>query len=245
MRSLFSRFEHINVDIVGPLPESQGFRYHFTIVDRDTRWPEAIPITDTGTETCARALLFNCIARFGVPLHMTSDRGAQFTSEIWNALTAHLGIKTHHTTGYHPQANGLVERFHHTMKAALKASLRNQNWMDELPWILLCIRTAPKEDLRASSAELVYGYPLMVPGDFVSPDVDRHKCYPNSEKRSVNSYPPLPPITTQQRYRCLLLWQPSPDVEADLPETKKWIPWTCAEAAESRHKRQRFWGGVV
>ena len=81
-----SRFEHINVDIVGPLPESQGFRYLFTIVDRYTRWPEAIPITDTGTETCARALSFNWIARFGVPLHLTSYRGAQFTSEIWNAL---------------------------------------------------------------------------------------------------------------------------------------------------------------
>ena len=156
-----SRFEHVNVDIVGPLPASQGFQYLFTIVDRYTRWPEAIPITDTGTETCARALLFSWIAIFGVPLHLTSDRGAQFTSEIWNV--AHLGIKSHHTTACNPQAYGLVECLHRTMKAALKARLRNQNWMDELPWVLLGIRTKPKEDLLASSAELVYGYPLTVP----------------------------------------------------------------------------------
>ena len=136
-------------------------------MDRFTRWPEAIPITDTGTETCARALLLNWIARFGVPLHLTSDRGAQFTYEIWNVLTAHLGIKTHHTTAYHLQANGLDERFHRTLKAALKARLRNQNWMDELPWVLLGIRTAPKEDLHASSAELAYGYPLTVPGIYL------------------------------------------------------------------------------
>ena len=40
--------------------------------------------------------------------------------------------------------------------------------MDHLPWVLLGIRTTPKEDLHASSAELVYGAPLTVPGDFVS-----------------------------------------------------------------------------
>ena len=130
----------------------------------------AIPITDTRTETCARALLFNWIAIFGVPLHLTSDMGAQFTSEIWNVLTAHLGIKTHHTTAYHPQTNGLVELLHRTMKAALKAK---QNWMDELPWVLLGIRTAPKEDLYASSAELVHGYPLTVPGDYVKTNDDQ------------------------------------------------------------------------
>ena len=61
--------------------ESQGFRYLFTIVDRYTRWPEAV-IWITGTEKCARALLFNWIASFGVPLHLTSDRDAQFPSEI-------------------------------------------------------------------------------------------------------------------------------------------------------------------
>ena len=42
------------------------------------------------------------------------------------------------------------------------------NWVDELPWILLGIRTAPKEDLGTSSAELVYGVPITVPGDFFS-----------------------------------------------------------------------------
>ena len=45
--------------------------------------------------------------------------------------------------------------------------------MDELPWVLLGIRTAPKEDLHASSAELAYGYPLTVPGDFITPNGDQ------------------------------------------------------------------------
>ena len=79
-----------------------------------------------------------------------------------------LGHNAHHTTAYHPQANGLVEQFHRQLKSSLRARLRGPNWSDELPWTMLGIRTAPKEDLGAPSAELVYGYPLTVPGDFLA-----------------------------------------------------------------------------
>ena len=61
------RFDHIHIDLVGPLPPSQGYTHLLTIVDRFTRWPEAIPLKGTDTETCARALVFHWIARFGMP----------------------------------------------------------------------------------------------------------------------------------------------------------------------------------
>ena len=86
-----------------------------------------------------------------------------------------LGTDLHPTTAYHPQANGLIERNHRDLKASLKCRLSGPNWVDELPWVLLGLRTAPKEDLKSSSAELVYGSPLTVPGDF----------FPDSEPRSA------------------------------------------------------------
>ena len=101
-------------------------------------------------------------------MDMSSDRGSQFTSRLWASISQLLGTKLHHTTAYHPQANGLVERFHRHLKSALRARLTGPNWVDELPWVLLGIRTAPKEDLGCSSAELVYGAPLTVPGDFIA-----------------------------------------------------------------------------
>ena len=85
-----------------------------------------------------------------MPTDITSDRGAQFTSDVWSALSESLGAKLHHTTAYHPQSNGLVERFHRSLKAALRARLTTPSWMDELPWVMLGLRTAPKEDLGAS-----------------------------------------------------------------------------------------------
>jgi len=187
------RFQHINVDLVGPLPVSQGHTMLLTIVDRFTRWPEAIPMpVSTSAASCARALVAHWISRFGVPQHITSDRGAQFTSELWKEVARLLGTTLHHTTSFHPQANGLVERFHRHMKSALRARLNGPNWMDELPWVMLGIRTAPKEDLGASSAELVYGSPLTVPGDFLdnSPHITTKTWLPKL-RETVRAFIPV------------------------------------------------------
>ena len=83
------------------------------------------------------------------------------------AVAEGLGVKLHRTTAYNPQGTGLCERFHRSMKAALRASLTDSNWADRLPWVMLGLRSAPKEDLQASAAELVYGQPLRVPGEFL------------------------------------------------------------------------------
>lgn len=56
------------------------------------------------------------------------------------------------------------------MKAALRATLTDSNWMDRLPWILLGLCSAPKEDLQSSSVELVFGQTLRVPGEFLPDD---------------------------------------------------------------------------
>ena len=166
------RFQHIHIDLVGPLPAANGFTHLLTIVDRFTRWPEAIPLKSTDTETIADAFTQQWIARFGIPLDISSDRGPQFTSQLWAQIAAHLGIQLHHTTAYHPQANGLVERFHRHLKSALRTRLIGPHWTRALPWVLLGIRTAPKEDLGCSVAELVYGTPLTLPGEFIDETSD-------------------------------------------------------------------------
>ena len=143
--------------------------YLFTIIDRFTRWPEAIPLPDAKTLTCTNALIRGWISRFGVPADITSDRGPQFTSSLWSNLNKMLGIKQQHTTAYHPQANGMVERLHRQLKDSLKARTTSPHWMEHLPFTLLGLRTTWREELGCSPAELVYGSTLRVPGEFIDP----------------------------------------------------------------------------
>ena len=160
------RFEHVNIDLV-TLPLSNGFKYLLTAVDRFTRWPVAVPIADISTQSVVDAFSFGWIQHFGVPSTITSDRGAQFSSVIFQQLTRTWGITHNMTAPYHPEANGLVERFHRRLKEALIAlgSDETDNWFWKLPMVMLAIRTTLKPDVGASPADLVYGEGLAFPGE--------------------------------------------------------------------------------
>ncbi|GFX98071.1 transposon Ty3-G Gag-Pol polyprotein [Trichonephila clavipes] len=77
-----------------------------------------------------------------------------------------LGTEKFKTTTYHPKSNGIVERFHRHLKSAIKAH-ENDTWSEIVPIILLGIRTAIKEDLQSSCAEIVYGTNLRLPRDMI------------------------------------------------------------------------------
>lgn len=165
--SLSARFEHVHMDIVGPLPPSQGYRYVLTCVDRFTRWPEAYPLRNTDAIAIARTFYAEWVSRFGTPLRITTDQGRQFEATLFSELNQLLGTKHFRTCAYHPEANGMVERFHRTLKTAIRCH-ETARWTEILPTILLGIRSAWKEDLAATSAELVYGEPVRLPGEFLN-----------------------------------------------------------------------------
>ena len=138
------RFSHLHLDLVGPMSSSRGYRYLLTIVDRASRYPHAVPIEDATTESVWKAFMSTWISHFGFPTEITTDRGTNFCSSKWLELCEISGIKTNFTTAYHPASNGLVERFHRTLKASLRAHGAEEDWVDVLPIVLLALRVTPR-----------------------------------------------------------------------------------------------------
>lgn len=165
-----AKFDEIHMDIVGPLPHSRGCRYLLTIIDRFSRWLEAIPLPETSAQTVADAFLHHWLGRFGVPRTLTTDRGSNFQSNLFKTLLKNLGIVHISTTAYHPCANGLIERPHRRIKEALKAHSANSSWYEVLPFILLQMRTTPREDSDCSPSQTTFGHPLRLPIDLIIPD---------------------------------------------------------------------------
>lgn len=100
------RFKEVHIDIIGPLPISDGNRYCITMIDRYTRWAEAIPVADITASTVAFVVFSNWIARFGVAAFLVADQGAQFESQLFKELSSLLGFERRRTTAYNPKCKG-------------------------------------------------------------------------------------------------------------------------------------------
>lgn len=175
------RFDHVHIDIV-IMPLHQNYRYCLTMIDRFTRWPEAIPLTNITAETVADAFWSHWVARFGTPKTITTDQGTQFESAMFKELARLVGSEHIHTTAFHPQSNGLVERWHRAFKAAMMCHT-DTPWTKLLPTVLLGLRSCFKEDLHSSVAEMLYGTPLRLPNEFFD-DLDT----PTSPSTFISSF---------------------------------------------------------
>ena len=195
-------FYHIHLDIVGPLPPSNGFISLLTCLDRFTCWSEPISIADVMAETVANAFVAGLVAQFGVPSIITIYLGGQFQSHLWHQLVQLLGTKQIRTTAYHPIANGLLERFHHQLKVALKCQSIPERCTNSLPKVLLGVRQALGNNLLCSAAKLVYSTTLRLPAKFFqssgSNTIDQVTCV-TKLKEMMTQLRATPPVITRDR----------------------------------------------
>ncbi|UYV71845.1 hypothetical protein LAZ67_9000651 [Cordylochernes scorpioides] len=81
-----TRFEHVHLDIIGPLPHSENCTHILTAIDRYSKWPEAFPISDKTAISVAKAFFRGWISRYGVPATITTDQGREFESHLFKDL---------------------------------------------------------------------------------------------------------------------------------------------------------------
>ena len=109
-------FERIAIDILGEFPMAdRGNKYILVIGDNFTKWTECFPMQNMEAVTVTKILMNEVIARFGIPDKIHSDQGKQFESNLFKELYEMLQIDKTRTTAYHPQSDGMVERFNRTL----------------------------------------------------------------------------------------------------------------------------------
>eukprot|EP00794_Sanderia_malayensis_P010573 gene10573-11695_t len=157
--------EIVGINFVGPLPvTTKGNRYVLTMQDHFTRFPAAYAL-----EEANEYKVIECIQSFandfGYPKTILSDRGAAFLSDLVKRACRTIGINHSATTSYHPQANGLCERFHSTLKTALSLVIDKgkTNWDVFLPDMVTAYRTTPHTVAKETPVFLMFGRQFKVP----------------------------------------------------------------------------------
>ncbi|CAK1587170.1 unnamed protein product [Parnassius mnemosyne] len=141
-------WERIAIDVAGPFPETEsGNKYFMVVMDYFTKWPEVFAIPNQEASTVADKLVHEVFCRFGVPLEIHSDQGRNFESQIFQETCRVMGTQKTRTTSYHPQSDGMVERFNQTLERYLAKVVekRQRDWDRHIQPFLLSYRSAVHE----------------------------------------------------------------------------------------------------
>ena len=118
--TVHSPFYQIGIDFVGPLPRTErNNRYIIVAMDYLTKWPEAKAVSNATAEETEKFIYEEIICRHGCPQIILTDRGTHFNNQLIRNLTERFSVKHLLSTSYHPQTNGLVERFNRTLCESL------------------------------------------------------------------------------------------------------------------------------
>lgn len=161
-------FDRVAVDCLGPFPPSTlGNRYIVVFSDYLTRWPEAFAVSTIDAPTIARLLVDEIVARHSAPRTLLSDRGSNFMSTLIAEVCKLLSIRKLNTTAYHPQCDGLVERFNSTLAQSLSmyVSKNQKDWDSFIPSVLFAYRTSMSEATGETPFYLLYGREPRLPVD--------------------------------------------------------------------------------
>ena len=193
-------FYQIGIDIVGPLPRSkQGNKYIVVAIDYLTKWPEAKAIPEATAEQVSHFIYENIICQHGCPIKILSDRGSHFNNKMIAELMKKFEIKHLLSTPYHPQTNGLVERFNRTLCESLaKLGTETDEWDLFIPPTLFAYRTSKNATTKMEPFFLVYGRQAKLPIDISNGNHSTQQTLPHRVQQLIDDVPQIR-LQTQQK----------------------------------------------
>ncbi|KAI2655924.1 Transposon Tf2-9 polyprotein [Labeo rohita] len=154
-------WSHIAVDFITDLPPSQGHTVILSVIDRFSKGCRLIPLPKLPTAMETAEALCNSVFRFyGLPEDIVSDRGPQFTSRVWSNFFRLLGVNISLTSGYHPEANGQVERLNQELIRFLRSYCHDhqENWSRFILWAEYAQNSIRKPSTNLTPFQCVLGF---------------------------------------------------------------------------------------
>ena len=150
------------VDTVGPLLTDWRTEYIITVIDCYSKYAILIPSKDHTEQMVSNTLLDRVIPYLGVPRRLLSDRGREFTGQVWDELLRTLGAQRVLTSPYHLEGNAINERSHCTMNNMLRDYLYTEGnpipkWVDKIPAVMLTLNSMPHQPHGYSTSMVATG----------------------------------------------------------------------------------------
>ncbi|GFW49519.1 retrovirus-related Pol polyprotein from transposon 297 [Trichonephila clavipes] len=153
-------FHRIGIDLLGRFPKSaHGNKWIIVCTDYSTRYAITKALPTAEVDEIAKFLLEEIVLRHGAPRVIITDRGAVFRSRLVSSLVDLCNIDHRFTTAYHPQTNGLTERFNKTLADMLSmyVDVEQKNWDEILPFVTFAYNTAKQETTGFTPFYLLHG----------------------------------------------------------------------------------------
>lgn len=185
-------WDMLGMDVLGPLPRTKrGYAYIIVFMDYASRYAIICPLRTQTASEIARVLVKRVLLERAIPRRLLSDRGAAFLSDLVSEVNRVFGITKVSTTAYHPQTDGMVERFNHTLVAMLShyVGAELDDWDEYLSAVQYAYNTSVHATTGHTPHEMMHTWPaytavmtsLTAPVDNADPSkwlekmVQRHK----------------------------------------------------------------------
>ena len=158
--STYSPMECLNIDFIGPFPDSG---YLLVIICTFTRWVEIYPTADASAKSACEALLKH-VGRYGAPSIIRSDNGPHFANKVIQEFLQAVGTRQNLTLAYCSQENAIVERCNKEINRHIRAftfdRVTTEGYQNIIPFVQRILNASVNDTMQVSPAQLLFGNAL-------------------------------------------------------------------------------------
>jgi hypothetical protein len=169
-------YDSVSLDLIGPLPASDGYSAILVVVDRLTKHAQFLPtVFELNTEGFAYLFVRHVVCRFSLPRSIYADRDGRWLSDFWTAIAGYLKTRMLLSSARHPQHDGQTEIVNRQLEIMLRAYVAEDqsSWARWIPMLEHAYNVTVHSSTNYAPYQLLYGFTPKGPLDYANPHARR------------------------------------------------------------------------